>query len=256
MIEPILAIAGYTIKEHVRNRVFQLVYLFMAVLVAGALVVSALAQDQRLRMMMDAGLAGMELIALIGILFVTVNLVREESESRSIYLLLSRPLDRWQYILGRYLGTLSAVGAGIVLMTLVHAAALLFFGWRPDGIYATALLCTFGKIAVMGGLALFLSLATTSTPSATAFTLFLWILGHFSVEIHFLVEKAHNPFVKGVGWLVGHAAPDFVFFNYRDFMDAAIVPSGEWFAWLAVYAFGYTAATLFFSSWIFSQREF
>ncbi|PCI37902.1 MAG: hypothetical protein COB53_05520 [Elusimicrobia bacterium] len=256
MIEPILAIAGYTLKEHVRNRVFQLVYIFMVVLVAGALIVSALAQDQRLRMMMDAGLAGMEVIALIGILFVTVNLVREESESRSIYLLLSRPLDRWQYILGRYIGTLSAIGAGIAMMTIVHAASLLFFGWRPDAIYATALLCTFGKIAVMGGLALFLSLATTSTPSAIAFTLFLWILGHFSVEIQFLVEKSHNPLVMAIGWFVGTASPDFVFFNYRDFMDAAITPSGEWFAWLAVYSFGYTTATLFLSSWIFSQREF
>ena len=256
MTAPILAIAGYTVKEHVRNRVFQLVYLFMAVLVAGALVVSALAQDQRLRMMMDAGLAGMELIALIGILFVTVNLVREESESRSIYLLLSRPIERWQYIVGRYLGTLSAVGAGIVLMTLVHAASLLFFGWRPDALYAAALLCAFGKIAVMGGLALFLSLATTSTPSATAFTLFLWIFGHFSGEIRFLVEKSTNPFVTALGWGVGAAAPDFAFFNIRDFMDAATMPGPEWYAWLAVYTLGYTAATLFLSSWIFSQREF
>jgi ABC-type transport system involved in multi-copper enzyme maturation permease subunit len=256
MIDPILAIAGYTVKEHVRNRVFQLVYLFMAVLVAGALVVSALAQDQRLRMMMDAGLAGMELIALIGILFVTVNLVREESESRSIYLLLSRPLERWQYILGRYLGTLSAVGAGIVLMTIVHAISLLFFGWRPDGLYASALLCSFGKIAVMGGLALFLSLATTSTPSATAFTLFLWILGHFSSEVAFLVEKSDNAVVQILGWLVGTAAPDFTFFNVRDFMDASTMPGADWYAWLALYAVGYTAATLFLSSWIFSQREF
>jgi ABC-2 type transport system permease protein len=250
------AVIGYTLREHARHKVFLLIWIFAALMIAGSLVVSSLAGEERLRMLLDIGLAGIEFIALIAVVFVAVQLVQEEVESRAIYLMLSRPLPRWSYITGRFLGTLVAIVGGMAIMGLLHSALLGFYGWTAYGTYATAWLCAVGKIAVVGSLALFLSLATTSMASAMIFTLFLWLLGHFTGELEFMAERTGTLPVQAIAWTARKVTPDFSLFNYRDFLDAAVVPGGAWFAQLAVYTLLYVGATLFLATWIFEKREF
>ena len=81
-METIKAVFDYTFREHVRHKVWLSGALFGLALVAGGLVASALAQDERARMMLDLGLAANELIALVSVVFLTVHLILQEIESR------------------------------------------------------------------------------------------------------------------------------------------------------------------------------
>ncbi len=255
-MESLLAIAHYTLKEHIRNRIYLSVIFFGFILIGSSMIISALAVEEQVRMMVDVGLAGIEFLALITVLFVTVNLVLEEMESRSLYLILSHPVERWQYIVGRFLGTIAALTAGMLMMALLHVGSLYLAGWRLEAFYPQAMLCAILKVIVIGALALLISLITTSTASSMTLTGFLWVLGHFTSEVQFMVERSQNPLVKAAGDFLHYVAPNFTYFNYRDFWRAATVPPPGWFAWMGVYSFCYVGISLFLTSWVFSKKEF
>jgi ABC-type transport system involved in multi-copper enzyme maturation permease subunit len=255
-MESLIAIAGITLKEHIRNRIYLTVVLFGLLLIGGGAIISSLAVEEQVRMMLDMGLGGIEFLALLAVVFVTVNLVLQEMENRGLYLVLSHPVPRWQYIVGRYLGTVAALAAGIFLMGCLHVGSLLLSGWSWEWSYAIALSICILKIAVVASLALLVSLITTSTSSAMTLTGFLWVMGHFTSELKFIGEKSANPLIKAGLQFFQYVSPNFAYLNYRDFWHATLQPPAGWFAWMACYALSYIAVTLFLTSWAFSKKEF
>lgn len=254
-MQTLSAVFSYTFKEHVRHKAWLSAALFGLVLLGGALIVSALGADERARLMLDLGLAAIEAIALVSVVFLTVNLILAEIESRAIFLILSHPVRRSDYLLGRFLGTVAAVALGMAGMALMHVLLLRLYGWWEPGRYLAALCCALGKTTVMGALSLLLSLALTSEAAAMSFAVFLWILGHFSSEMRFLADRSGSAFLKTALIAFSHAAPDFAHFNYRDFWHAPAPPSG-WLFWAGAYAFCYAAACLALSVQLFDQKEF
>ena len=251
----IKAISNYTFREHVRQKVWLSAALFGLVLLTGGLVASALAQEERARMMLDLGLAANELIALVLAVFLTVHLILHEIESRAVFLILSHPVKRWHYLLGRFLGTLAAVCLAMGVMGLAHWSVLKLFGWGGDGSYLLAWSCSLAKTAVMSALALLLSLALTSEAAAMAFSVFFWILGHFTAEMGFVAEKSGNALLRTVILAFSRLSPDFARLNYRDVWHAG-PPSPAWIAAAALYALGYCAACLALAAQVFDQKEF
>jgi ABC-type transport system involved in multi-copper enzyme maturation permease subunit len=231
------------------------VLLATIVFLMGGVVASALAQDERARMMMDLGLAASELIALVSVVFLTVHLILQEIESRSVYLILTHPVKRWHYLLGRFMGTLAAVGLGLAAMGLVHWSVLAALGWTGGGSYLLAWGCALGKTVVMGALAMLLSLALTSEAAAMSFSVFLWVLGHFTSEMRFVAEKSGNAALKTLILAASHAAPDFAHFNYRDVWHAAW-PNHHWMLAALVYTLAYSAACFALSVQVFESKEF
>jgi hypothetical protein len=80
-------------------------------------------------------------------------------------------------------------------------------------------------------------------------------MGHFSGELGFMAQKSTNAVVKSVVWVFQHCAPNFSYFNYRDFWQATQTPTASWFGWMGVYTLSYIFVALFLTSWLFSKRE-
>lgn len=251
----ISAVFSYTLREHVRKKAWLSSALFGLILLGGTLVVSALGQDERARLMLDLGLAAIEAIAMLGVVFLTVHLVLVEIESRAIFLILTHPVRRANYLLGRFLGTLAAVALGMAAMAFLHLALLNLYGWWEPGRYLAALACALGKTVVMGALSLLLSLALTSEAAAMTFAGFFWMLGHFSSEMRFLADRSASAFLKTAIIAFSHVAPDFAHFNYRDFWHQP-APSAVWLIWAGLYALAYSGACLALAVQVFEQKEF
>ena len=255
MTENVIAISGYTVKQHLRHKVYLSVLIFGLVLVTGALVISSLSTG-RVRMLMNLGLAGIEFLALLTVIFTTVNLVLEEVESRTVYLMLTHPLERWEYLLGRYIGTVISIMFAMLLMMVLHVGLLVLAGWKPGLFYLAAWLGSAGKVLVVSAVALVFSLFSTSAVSSMSFTVLLWILGHFSEELRFLGQKSVNVLVKALVWAVYHVTPNFSYYNYRDFGDAISTPPASWFGWMGIYTLAYLAVCMVLANFLFSQKEF
>jgi ABC-type transport system involved in multi-copper enzyme maturation permease subunit len=254
-MKKILSIAYYTFVESVRNRIFYVLVLFGVVVIGTSLLLAALGGQQSQRILLDTGLAAMEFFALLTVGFAAVTLVLEEMESKTIYLVLTRPVSRSAYLTGRFLGLLFAVYCGLALMGVVHLALLLANGWAFMPRYLLAVALAAGKITVIGSLAVFFSLFSSSAVSSVSFTVFLWVLGHFSEEIRFLGHKATGIVPKTFATAVYYLVPNLQYFNLRDFWGVPGIMGG-WIIFVFAYGALYSAFFLALSLWLFKRKEF
>ncbi|MBK8869584.1 MAG: ABC transporter permease [Elusimicrobia bacterium] len=250
----LLAIARYTFLQQFRNRLYLVVVLFGLLMMGATLLFGALAGDQEVRVILDLGLVTAELFGLATAVFGAVTLVLEEMESKTIYLILTRPLPRPVYVVGRFAGLFIAVAVSIILMEILHFGLLYFKGWTPDPAVWMALPMMGLKVMVMTALTLLCSLTFTSVPTATVFSILLWVLGHFGNEIRFMGEKAGGAAVT-LAAVFCAILPDMTLLNARDMLDypgfnGSVLGHGFLYAGL------YTLACLALSSALFSRKEF
>lgn len=254
-MDAIAAVFRCTFKEHVRHKAWLSGALFGLAMLAGAMVASALGQQERTRLVLDLGLAAIETLGLVSAVFLTVHLILQEVESRAVFLILTHPVRRWEYLLGRYAGTLAAVGLSMLGMGAAHWLLLLAFGGAPPLAYAAVLALAAAKMAVMSALALLLSLALTSEAAAMAFSVFFYILGHFAPELRYLAAKSGSALLSTAMTAFSHAAPDFTRLTPREMWNGGL-PEPAWFGLAFLYAASYCAACLALSAQLFEQKEF
>jgi ABC-type transport system involved in multi-copper enzyme maturation permease subunit len=229
--------------------------LFGVIMLGASLLLSALGGQQSSRILLDLGCGAIEFFALLGVGFSAVTLVLEEMESKTIYLILTRPLSRFQYLAGRYCGLLMAIYAGMLVMALMHIVLLLFNGWAFQSRYLLALFLSAEKILVIGSVALFFSIFSSSAITSVSFTIFFWILGHFSGEINYLGTKLPSLLAKITIGSFYYIIPNMQYFNLRDFWDVPQVV-GNW-VWMSfAYGFIYSAVFVLLTAFLFSRKEF
>ncbi len=250
----LFGIARYTFIEILRNRVWYVLVLFSGILILSTILLGDMAGELRMRVITDLGLAAIEAIALLSTVFAAVTLVLEEMESRTLYLILTRPIARFIFILGRFLGLAAIMSAAYGVMALAHAALLAAVGAPIDLHYGLSLLFSWEKIMVITAVALVFSLFATSTASAATFTFFFWLMGHFSTEILYLARKTSKPVVLIICKAFYYVFPNFQTMNIRDIPPDIYSSSWLWAA--AGYGLFYTAACLALTALLFRKKEF
>lgn len=247
-------IARYTFLQQIRNRLYLVVALFAVLMLGASLLLGALAADQEIRVVLDLGLTTTEIFGLVAAVLGSMTLVLEEMETKTIYLILTRPLPRPFYLLGRFLGLVAAVWTSMAAMSLVHVLLLYLKGWETDPQVFIALPLMALKIMVMTGLTLLCSLAFSSAPTATVFAILFWVMGHFGPEMRFLAEKSGGGALALAGF-VQTVIPNLTILNLRDALEVSW--SAPWpLLRAAAYAGLYTMACLALASGFFSRKEF
>jgi len=255
-MKSLLSIARYTFVQQFRNRLYLVVLFFGALLMGVSLLFGALAAEQEVRVIFDLGLLLTELFGIVAVLFGAVTLVLEEMESKTIYLLLTRPLPRGFYIVGRYLGLVVSVVISLLLMGVIHVTLLGIKGWSFDPHYLAALPFIYLKVCVVGALAVFFSLFSSSAVASVVFTLFFSLLGHFGSELTFLARKSESVLSVLLVKTIIVIMPNFQFLNYRDVWHIPGSPPLSLWVWGGAYAVLYAAACLSLSIALFSRKEF
>ncbi|OGS47009.1 MAG: hypothetical protein A2539_09200 [Elusimicrobia bacterium RIFOXYD2_FULL_34_15] len=248
----IIPIIKYTVKENIRHKIFYVLVLFAVAIIGADILFGVLAGDEQVRLLLDVGLGAIEVFGLLVSIFVAVTLILEEVESKTIYLLLSRPLRRIDYILGRYFGMILTVIIGLVIMVVLHLTFLIIIGWDVQLVYFIAVFGIILKIILISTVALFFSLFSTSAVASIVFTIFFWILGHFGTELKFLSSKITNIFLKILLKIFFYITPNFQFMNFRDRLDMGSFS----LTMPVIYTVVYSGVCIILCSILFSRKEF
>jgi ABC-type transport system involved in multi-copper enzyme maturation permease subunit len=214
------AVAANSISESVRHRFFTLFAVFAFTAIYASVLAGVMAVDQEARVLTDFGLALMELTALAYALFNASSSLLKEAETKTIYLVFSRPVPRAAYLAGKLLGAVLTAGLMLAVMAAMHLALLAFRGFPAPSCYAWALAGSFLKLAVIIAVAFFVSLFSTSPVSTIVISGILWTAGHFISETRFLAGHSAGAAgwaLKAAIWLI----PNFQLFNARDAAGAA-----------------------------------
>lgn len=237
-------------QENVRSRFHVLSLVFSVVLVLLSLIFGVLAVDQEQRVILDFGLSFIELLALAGALYGAATVILREMETKTIYLVLTRPVSRGRYLLGRYLGLLLSAGAAIGVMAAVHLAALFLKGWSFEASYLKALAGIFLKVGVTAALGVFLAIFSSSVLTSLIIAAVLWTLGHFMAEIRYLIEHGAPRYLTPILMLLSYVPPDLNLFNTRDRLAVTSLSGPEAPAWVWL---GY--AVLYAGAWLLAARQ-
>lgn len=266
VLRSVVAIARTTVIEQIRNRLYLVILFFGGAILLASLLLGALAPGHRVRVIFDLGLVTLEIFGLATAVFGAVSLVLQETESKTIYLILTRPVSRTAYIIGRYLGLVGAVACTMAAMSVIHLLAMVsdiasfrefVFGWSFRSVYPLLLLMAAGKMMITASIALFFSLFASSQVSSLVFTGSFWIAGHFWSELRFLIDRSVGGGVtKAIVVAVASILPNFQFFNLRDTFAIPGFAAFELLGTALVYGFAYTGAFLALSAVWFSRKEF
>ena len=100
----------------------------------------------------DIGLASMQFFSMLIAVMMSMLLVSREVDSRTVFNIISKPVARWQFIVGKYLGLVSVVAANLLFIAAVLVALRRFSVFRDRiGAVVVALLISAVIIWTQGG---------------------------------------------------------------------------------------------------------
>ncbi|OGR57815.1 MAG: hypothetical protein A2X36_01500 [Elusimicrobia bacterium GWA2_69_24] len=242
-------------REQFRSRFFFVSLLFGGVSLYMSVLLGVLAADQEVRVLLDFGLSAIELLLCAAVAFTAATGLLQEIEQRTVTLILTRPVSRSSYLLGRFLGTVLAAAAALAAMSALHLILLWAKGWTWSAAYPLAVWGTLLKVVMTAAIATLLALISTSVLSAVLMTSILWTLGHFMAEIRFLAARAEGA-ASGLLYPVIALLPDLGLLNYRDRFHAAANLTPDPLYLGVCYALAYSAACLALAVVLFRRREF
>ena len=178
-----MLIAQNTFREAIRDRVLAGVVSGGLVLMGLTQLAKPLAMGEGLRLTVDLGLSSISMLGLLVVLMVGTSLVAKEIERRTIFNLLSRPLPRPVYLVGKWLGLSGALWAvsGVLGLALWGVLALMghaaYGGSLAEAVYLAGL-----ELSVVTSLAVMFSALSTPVLSSL-YTLGFFLAGQWSDDL-------------------------------------------------------------------------
>jgi ABC-type transport system involved in multi-copper enzyme maturation permease subunit len=237
-IARIYAIALNTYREAVRDRVLFGVLVFAAGVLALTLALAELSLDQQMRVVTDLGLASISLFSVIIAIFLGSSLLYKEIERKTLYVILPKPIARFEFLLGKYFGIVATcavfvaiMGALQLLVTAIQAGASIALVVAVPAVLIAGLAVGFLVsrdrtlvVPIWSLVALGASAWLCSTVDVEIFRLLASLvlnLGEVLIltAVALLFSSFSTPFLTGAFtfgvWLVGRAAHDMVAMKTR-----------------------------------------
>jgi ABC-type transport system involved in multi-copper enzyme maturation permease subunit len=253
----VLIVARNTFREAVRDRVLYNLVFFAFLMIASALIVGQISMGIETVVMISLGLSAISLIGLLIAVFTGVGLVSKEIDKRTLHAALAKPLQRWEFLVGKFAGlavTLAvntaamATGLFLALWLVKHSIA------RGEAVVLVAVYFILLKLILVVALAMLFS-CFTSPLLAILFTGGLYLAGLFVSELRSLQVTNLTPHTQKFFALISYALPNFG--NY-DVMGAAA--HGRGIAGILIlhntlYTILYCAIVLSAAAVIFSRKD-
>jgi ABC-type transport system involved in multi-copper enzyme maturation permease subunit len=257
----IWAIALNTFREAARIRVLY----GIIVLVVGAsllsIVLGQMSIREETRVARDIGLAGISLFGSLTAIFLGVFLLYSEVQRRTIHSIVSKPIERWEFVLGKY------VGMALVLTVLVALFAVTTLGvqlWQGVGVTSEvirAIVLSWFEVLTVAAIAIFFS--SFSSPFLSGiFALGMWVLGRLTPDIE-AATRAADGWIRATAKVALEIVPDIHLFSPsgRVVEGAAVSVHGDFVSWTYVglsslHGLGWIVGLLALACVLFHRRDF
>jgi ABC-type transport system involved in multi-copper enzyme maturation permease subunit len=251
----VAAIALNTFKEAVRDRILYAILVFALVMLAGSTILVTLSVGGETKIIKDLGLASISIFGALIAIFLGIGLVSKEIEKRTVYTIISKPIDRYQFILGKYLGLVLTLLANVGVMAL----GLIGMAYLGEGISSPRLLLAvlFVFLELMLVTALALLFSTFSSPTLSAiFTLCLYVAGHLSGDLRLFAARFGGAGTRLSAETLYFLLPNFSRLNFKDQAVHGFGFDAGTTALSFSYAIFYIAMLVLVSMAIFQRRDF
>jgi len=254
VLGPVVAIAGNTVRDAVRNKVLYILLFFGLVMIAASVLVATLSYVERERILHDIGLSAIRLFGAAIAIFLGVGLVHREVERRSIYTILSKPVSRGQFLLGKYLGLVATLWMQVAIMSVGFVGIAMAVGAPLGASHAVALTLVAAELAVVVAFAtLFSSFATPFL--AACYSVGLYLVGHLTRDLRLLGADAGSDSIASLTIWLHRLLPDLSAFNRSlEAVHGVPIPADE-VRWALVMGVAWVAGFLLIAVVTFERRD-
>src|ERR1700756_3859936 len=126
-------VAYNTFREAVRDRVLYNLIFFAMLLVGAALLFGQISIGIQRIVLVNLGLTAISLFGVMIAMFIGIGLVSKEMEKRTLYTILSRPVRRWEFIVGKFFGLAGTLFVNTFFMSIGVFGALLYVAHKFSG---------------------------------------------------------------------------------------------------------------------------
>jgi ABC-type transport system involved in multi-copper enzyme maturation permease subunit len=203
----IVYIASNTFREAVRDRVLYNLIAFALLMSGVAILVGQISIGIERLVVVNLGLTAVSLFGSVIAIFIGIGLVSKEIEKRTLYTVLSRPVERWQFIVGKFFGLAGTLVVNTACMAIGVFGALLYVSRsfaRADAWILAALYFIILQFLMMTAIALLFSSFSSPLLSAV-FAFATFVIGSFAEDLRgfaAITRGASHYLAMGAAYLV------------------------------------------------------
>ncbi len=255
MTRRLLSIASNTFRETVRNKILYVILAFALFVIGLTWFLADLSMGELSRIVADVGLASIHLFGVTIAVFLGITLVSQEMERKTIYLVLSKPVPRWEFVLGKAAGLCSTILLTTAVMAVTLFAVYAAYSGKAEPGILVASAGVYLELVLLVCLATLFSTFTTPTLSAM-FTLALFLIGHLSQTLFVLGARAKSVGPRAAASLLFYILPNLEIFNWKNGVVYGEVRSPAILLPAVGYLVCYGAAVLLLACLLFSRKDF
>jgi ABC-type transport system involved in multi-copper enzyme maturation permease subunit len=250
----ILLIAGNTFKETIRSKVLYNILLFAIGVIFLSISFGEWSVFARVQVMEDFGLATMSIAGLLLAVFIGVGMLGREIANKTCYNVLSKPVRRYQFVAGKFLGLTTTLLLNFAIMAAVFWGTIAYMGGQVKVSLLAAVILLLVELAVVVSVSILFSVVTTPTLAAV-FTLGFYIIGHYNDMLEVSLMKQQNPMWEGVLKTIYFLLPNLEHFNVRARVVYGLGVGWDYVGLSVLYGALYTGLFLLVASVMLDRKD-
>ncbi|MGH7791747.1 MAG: ABC transporter permease, partial [Thermodesulfobacteriota bacterium] len=222
----IWSVARNTFIEAVRDRVLYSLILFAFLMILSSLILASISAEQYNKIVKDLGLTVISLIGIMISVFLGMGLVYKEIEKKTVYNIFSKPIRRYEFILGKYLGLAFTILVNTLAMAFILFIIVFYieskygefvkfyYGGHYFAEFFKAVYFEYLEFLIVVGIALVFSSFTTPVMTVLL-TFLLFAVGRFSSDVRLFAEEVKTPVTGVLAELIYRVIPNLEKFDVR-----------------------------------------
>lgn len=263
----VATIAFATARGGVRDRLFLAVFFLGLFVILALQFLAGLSMRQPVQTAISYNLASINIIGLLLTLFLGVNLISREVDDKSIHPILSLPISRASYILGKFLGLVLLLAGLVFILGCCGAAGMAFVSYsQPDFVtfnwlkYIWAMIAQLMALSLLGEVTIFFSTIATTHTLPFLLSCAIYVVGiSASAAKDFLEtplgQQLYTPVVAKIVAVIYYVLPNFSFFGMNEEVIYNLPLSLSAVGLYTLYWILYSSILMFFSIIIFERRD-
>jgi len=256
VIHRIRHVAANTFREAVRDRVLYNLVFFALLMVGTTPLFGRISIGLERIILVNLGLTSISLFGIVIAIFIGTGLVSKEIDKKTLYTVLSRPVRRWEFILGKYSGLAATLGVNTFFMAVGFFLALIYVSRAVSAadvslVVALYFICL--QFLMITAIALLFSSFSTPLFSAV-FSFSIFLIGSFADDLRgfaAMSDGSERWLALGLSYLV----PNFGSMNVISQVAHGTPVPGSLIGYNTVYAIFYCCMTLSAAVLIFERRN-
>lgn len=251
----IKTIALNTFKEAIRDRILYLLLFFAATSIIFSRLLALLTVGDRVKIIKDVGLASLSLFGVLMAIMIGTGLVYKEIDKKTIFTLLSKPIHRHQFLLGKFFGLVWTLLVMLICMSIIFLLLIFFHNFRIEWNLLIAIFFIFIELILITAVAILFS--SFSTPILSSlFSLGFYLIGHLSWGLETIIIKMNPGPGKTLLQILYTLLPDLENFNFKTEVVHGLPIPPKFYLFSTLYGVFYTLFLLTLATLIFRRRDF